>query len=100
MAGSSSRRDLLDTNTHSGSPTMMNAAQKRGSLVHPRGSVATMPTELPEPLIFHREVLLKPGHHFGTHLRQVLVAGVLVDHAAEVVGLAVQSIERNELLLE
>jgi hypothetical protein len=45
-------------------------------------------------------VFLKPGDHFCTHLRQMLVAGILVNHAAEFVRFAVQLIERNELLFE
>src|SRR5262249_41552828 len=55
---------------------------------------------LSRALLAHRQVFLKPSDHFLTHLPQILVAGILVNHAAEVVGLAVQLIKRKEFLLE
>src|SRR5437016_3884432 len=44
-----------------------------------------------------RQITLEPLHHFGLHFRQIFVPGVLIDHAAEMVALAVQSINRRQL---
>ena len=45
-------------------------------------------------------MFLEPLEHLRLHLRQVFVPRVLVDHAAEVLRLAVQRVQRSEFLLE
>jgi hypothetical protein len=45
-------------------------------------------------------LLLESPDHLGLHLGQVFVAGVLVEHAVEIVLLAVQVVHGRELLLQ
>jgi hypothetical protein len=46
------------------------------------------------------QVPLEPVDDFRLHLRQILVSGVLVDHAAEVLALVEQAIDGAQFVLQ
>src|SRR5438128_6655669 len=56
--------------------------------------------DVSERLFLDWQVALEPAHHLKFHLRKVFVPGVLVEHAAEVLLLAVEAVDGAELLLQ